>query len=380
MGCKCSKERTQKYLSAAARRKHLASHPLIVERRQKIPDNISVIREYVDTGKGRLISTACFLPKSTDKELKGMIMYCQGYSSFTDWTDTDCGINFVNRGYIFITHDHYGHGRSDGDWLTNPTSDWTTYVDDANYIFERAKRKFTPKKYIENNKKFHYFLLGHSLGGAIAIELSKAYTSSSYYLDVCKRFQNVDMKEDINDRDSESDEKSPLRNHDHDISGKKQENKNDFIPKSLLKSYCNYDHFSVNNNEKDSLFGWDGMILSAPMVKLKDGMKPPDWLINMASYLVPLLPDARIVPTKSLADKLTRDEGYFQFIQKSPMFYDDRPALRTGFVLMNFSTHIEHTMDKVKLPVFILHGEEDRITDPDMSQLFYDKCSSKDKK
>eukprot|EP01084_Bolivina_argentea_P229883 387893_1 len=200
--CHCAKEKTRQLATAQARRRYLASNQLIIERAEKFPaDKIERINEYVDTGKGRLIYTSCFRPKSKDVELKGMICYCQGYSSHTDWTDTDSAINFVNRGYIFVLHDHFGHGRSDGTWLTNPTSSHDTYVDDAVYIFERAKRKYTPPSYIQNRRKFHYYLLGHSLGGAISIEVSKRYTSSRYYANVehHEHYQNMD----------ELDEKAP---------------------------------------------------------------------------------------------------------------------------------------------------------------------------
>jgi len=332
----------------------------ILERNEQIPETVEVIKEYVDTGKGHMISTTCFRPKSVKTELKGMICYCPGYSSFTDWTDTDCAINFVQRGYIFVTLDHYGHGRSDGDWLTNPTNSHNHYVDDAVYIFERAKRKFTPKQYIEKEMKlFHYYLLGHSLGGAVAIEASKRYTSSSYYLMVEKRIKkNHKFNEKIS-----------------------RNNKNDYIPETLLETYCNNDiNVNVHNLSQDTLYGWDGLILSAPMVKIKDEMKPPQFLIDLAWYLVPLLPDARIVPTQSLVDKLTRDQTYFEMVKNNPLAYDDRPALRTAFVLKAFCDHIEKEMDKVKLPIFIMHGENDKVTDPAMSQLLYDKCSSKEKK
>ena len=120
-----------------------------------------------------------------------MVFYCQGYGSYSDWTDTDVAINFVHRGFIAITHDHYGHGRSDGDWLTNPISSHDTYVDDAVFIFERAKRRFTPIEYLRKQQKFPYFLVGHSLGGAVAIETSKRYTSSKYCQSVERAMGNA---------------------------------------------------------------------------------------------------------------------------------------------------------------------------------------------
>ena len=203
MGCHCSKARTRKLRTAESRRRHLGQSLLIKEKNANVPNDIEIIQEYVDTGKGHLISTKCYRPKSDkkQKQLKGMIFYCQGYGSYNDWTDMDVALEFTNRGYIVISHDHYGHGRSDGDWLTNPKLSHETYVDDAVFIYERAKRKFTPIQYIEKRQKFHYFLLGHSLGGAVAIEVSKRYTSSRY----CGAVQKVLGKDNYLSTDYEAD-------------------------------------------------------------------------------------------------------------------------------------------------------------------------------
>ena len=173
------------------------------------------------------------------------------------------------------------------------------------------------------------------------------------------------------------DEKSPLKLSDA-VKDRHEEMEvsNDYVPAAVLQRerLCG-DGVAVN----EQLFGWDGMILSAPMVKIKDELKPPAFLVSLGSYLVPLLPDARVVPTKKLWDKLTRDEEYVAFIQKSPLLYDDKPALRTAFVLMGFTEHIEREMDKVRIPMLIMHGAEDRITDPAMSQILFDRCSCRDK-
>ena len=309
----CSNQRTRKLLTPELRRRHLSSHPLIIERNRASSDKVEAIREYVDTGKGHLISTTCFRPKS-DKKLKGMICYNAGYSSYTEWTDSDVALNFVERGFIFVCFDHYGHGRSDGDWLTiKPMHDYNVYTEDALYIFERAKRKYSPKQSENKNESFRYLLFGHSMGGAVAIQISKQFTSASL-------------------------------------------------------------------GEDDALYGWDGLILSAPMVAIKEEMKPKPFLIQLASFIVWLCPNARIVPTKPMVDKLTRCQKYFEFIQKSPLMYDDKPALKTAFNLLGFANKIESELEKVKLPLLVMHGEKDKITDPQMAQLLFDKCSSKQKK
>ena len=153
-------------------------------------------------------------------------------------------------------------------------------------------------------------------------------------------------------------------------------NSNDYAPADAVEQ-----HHCVCSTDKydDNLFGFDGMILSAPMAKIKDELKPPSFLMSFGLWVESLCPDARLVPTKSLLQFLTRDKEYFDMVQQSPLLYDDKPALRTGFVLLKFTEHIEKEMDKIRIPMLIMHGAADQVTDPTMSQILYDRCSCKDK-
>lgn len=41
---------------------------------------------------------------------------------------------------------------------------------------------------------------------------------------------------------------------------------------------------------------------------------------------------------------------------------------------------VENTVVQVSLPLLILHGKEDKVTDPSVSKALYEKASSRDKK
>ncbi|XP_052726078.1 caffeoylshikimate esterase isoform X2 [Vigna angularis] len=59
--------------------------------------------------------------------------------------------------------------------------------------------------------------------------------------------------------------------------------------------------------------------------------------------------------------------------------YDDNPRLRTGMELLRTTKEIESKVHEVSSPLLVLHGAEDKVTDPLVSKFLYEKASSKDK-
>ncbi|KAK3425948.1 hypothetical protein EUGRSUZ_F02494 [Eucalyptus grandis] len=92
---------------------------------------------------------------------------------------------------------------------------------------------------------------------------------------------------------------------------------------------------------------WDGAVLVAPMCKIADDIVPP-WLVTQILIgVAKFLPKQKLVPEKDLAEAAFRE-----------------PKKR----------------EQVSLPLLILHGEADRVTDPSVSKALHEKASSKDKK
>lgn len=71
----------------------------------------------------------------------------------------------VKAGYAVLAHDAHGHGRSDG--LRGHADSVMDYVCDARIAIEEGDRRL-PRRYAGKPR----FLLGHSLGGAVAIHLA----------------------------------------------------------------------------------------------------------------------------------------------------------------------------------------------------------------
>ncbi|CAN4123625.1 unnamed protein product [Withania somnifera] len=125
---------------------------------------------------------------------------------------------------------------------------------------------------------------------------------------------------------------------------------------------------------------WSGAILLAPMCKIADDMVPP-WLVTQILVgLAKFLPKKKLVPQQDLAELAFRDVKKRKQAAYNVIAYKHKPRLRTAVELLNTTNEIEKQLHKVSLPLLILHGENDSVTDPSISKALYEKASSSDKK
>ncbi|KAE9451392.1 hypothetical protein C3L33_16709, partial [Rhododendron williamsianum] len=73
--------------------------------------------------------------------------------------------------------------------------------------------------------------------------------------------------------------------------------------------------------------------------------------------------------------------------RKKPTFWDGavlvapmcRPRLKTAKQLLDVSLDLEQRLQEVSLPFLIVHGGDDKVTDPSVSKLLYESACSTDK-
>ncbi|KAK6125213.1 hypothetical protein DH2020_041038 [Rehmannia glutinosa] len=124
---------------------------------------------------------------------------------------------------------------------------------------------------------------------------------------------------------------------------------------------------------------WNGAVLVAPMCKIADDMVPP-WLVTQILIGVSnWLPKRKLVPQKDLAELAFRDLNKRKQAAYNVVAYKHKPRLRTAVELLRTTQEIEQQLDKVSLPLLILHGKDDKVTDPSVSKALYEKASSTDK-
>ncbi|XP_026439067.1 caffeoylshikimate esterase-like [Papaver somniferum] len=131
-------------------------------------------------------------------------------------------------------------------------------------------------------------------------------------------------------------------------------------------------------HKKDPTY-WNGAVLVAPMCKISQKLKPHPMVVNMLTRIEDIIPKWKIVPTKNVIDSSFKDPIKREEVRNNKLIYQDKPRLKTALEMLRTSMSLEDTLNEVTLPFFVLHGEADIVTDPEVSKALYVQAGSKDK-
>ncbi|GLT43200.1 hypothetical protein SLA2020_171700 [Shorea laevis] len=131
-------------------------------------------------------------------------------------------------------------------------------------------------------------------------------------------------------------------------------------------------------HKKDPSF-WNGAILVAPMCKISEKVKPHPVVVNILTKMEDVIPKWKIVPTKDVIDSAFKDPEKREEVRNNKLIYQDKPRLKTALEMLRTSMSLEDSLHEIMLPFFVLHGEADIVTDPEVSKALYEKASSRDK-
>jgi acylglycerol lipase len=148
-----------------------------------------------------------------------------------------------------------------------------------------------------------------------------------------------------------------------------------------------------NKNAKIFLFGHSlgGTIATAYVIKHQDElaglMVSGSSLVPTASVSPALLAMAGIV--SALAPKMgvtlldasliSRDQSVVDAYVNDPLVFRGKIPARTGAEMARMWKQLPDQMPRIKLPMLIMHGMADQLTDPRGSKLLYERAGSKDK-
>ncbi|KAL4012313.1 hypothetical protein IC575_029411 [Cucumis melo] len=125
-------------------------------------DGLTYEEEFILNSRGMNLFTCKWLPK--DKEPKALIFICHGYAMECSITMNSTAVRLAKAGFAVYGIDYEGHGKSDG--LQGYITSFDFVVDDcSNFFTDISERK-------ENRNKMRY-LLGESMGGAVALLLHR---------------------------------------------------------------------------------------------------------------------------------------------------------------------------------------------------------------
>ena len=78
-------------------------------------------------------------------------------------------------------------------------------------------------------------------------------------------------------------------------------------------------------------------------------------------------------------ENFSRDPLFVDLMNNDPLIKDESEPTQTATVMIDAARRLHREFPLIKLPVLILHGTEDKATNPSGSQFFYDTAGSTDK-
>lgn len=119
-----------------------------------------------------------------------------------------------------------------------------------------------------------------------------------------------------------------------------------------------------------------GVIMSSPAIKAAEGTSL--FLIAISSLLSKYIP--RLKALQLDAQKLSRIPAEVEKYLHDPLVYTDAIPARTSYELLQMMRYIQSHASEFQLPLLLIHGSDDGLTNPKGSKLLFEKASSPDKK
>ncbi|MCC6126526.1 MAG: lysophospholipase [Pirellulales bacterium] len=119
----------------------------------------------------------------------------------------------------------------------------------------------------------------------------------------------------------------------------------------------------------------DGLILSAPALLVGGNVFPI--LRHLAAFFSRVLPRLRL---RRMGTRfMSRDPQVIEDFKNDPLVYHGKFAVRTGAEILRTVKLIRRRMEDVRVPLLVMHGTRDLVTDPNGSRQLYARASSADK-
>jgi alpha-beta hydrolase superfamily lysophospholipase len=119
----------------------------------------------------------------------------------------------------------------------------------------------------------------------------------------------------------------------------------------------------------------DGLILSAPALLVGGRVFPI--LRHLATFFSLVTPRLRF---RRLGTRfMSRDPRVIADFKNDPLVYHDKFPVRTGAEILRVVKSIRRRMEAVEVPLLIMHGTRDVVTDPNGSRELHARASSTDK-
>jgi len=120
---------------------------------------------------------------------------------------------------------------------------------------------------------------------------------------------------------------------------------------------------------------FDGLIVTGMTLLLGGSVSPAQ--IALAKILSLLVPKMGIAVIDASA--ISRDKAVVDAYVHDPLVYRGKISARLGAEFLKAMRALRDKLSAIDLPILIMHGTIDRLSEPGSSQLLYDGVSSRDK-
>jgi acylglycerol lipase len=103
----------------------------------------------------------------------------------------------------------------------------------------------------------------------------------------------------------------------------------------------------------------------------------PGFVLSILKGFDHIAPHLHVYTLKN--ENFSRDPLFVESMNNDPLIKGESEPTQTASVMIDASRRLNKEFPLIKLPVLILHGTEDKATNPSGSQFFYDTAGSTDK-
>lgn len=124
---------------------------------------------------------------------------------------------------------------------------------------------------------------------------------------------------------------------------------------------------------------WTGLVLSAPLLVIPDGMYPSRLRLFLYGLLFGLADTWAVLPDKRMVGKAIKDPDKLRLIASNPRLYRGAPRVGTMRELARVTEMLRGRIGEVAAPFLAVHGTDDGVTSPEGSRMLYERARSEDK-
>jgi alpha-beta hydrolase superfamily lysophospholipase len=118
-----------------------------------------------------------------------------------------------------------------------------------------------------------------------------------------------------------------------------------------------------------------GAVLSGPSIKVPDNISKA--IIFVGKMLSIIMPKAGLIQLD--AEGVSRDPAVVDAYVNDPLVCIGKATARLGAELLKTMQRVTEQATKIKLPIMIVQGSDDKLVDPSGAQLLYNLVGSRDK-